>query len=150
MKKRILLVLTAVLLVMGLGTGIVYAAGGGIKVFERSYVIEIEPIEVIELTDPITTGLKPGQPIEVAYRIKNHDTQKHWNVVVELSVQTPFEGGGLGSTWVVEEDGTGYAPGTPLLIPSGYYRTLKVTFTPEENMTINVRIYRTTSEEGKG
>lgn len=148
MKRRIWLVPVIALLVAALGAGTVYAAGGGIKVFDRSYTVQIEPIEVIELTDPITAGIKPGQPIEVRYQIKNHDSQKHWNVVAEINVLTP--GTGIGSDWIVEEENRQYVVGTPLLIPSGYYRTLKVTFYPTEDMTINVRIYRTTSEEGKG
>lgn len=127
----------------------VYAAGGGFKVFERQYTVQIEPIEVIELTDPITTGLKPGEPIVVTYQIKNHDTQKHWNVVAQITIQGR-EGAGLQSNWWVEEENTSYALGTPLLIPSGYYRTLRATFFPTENMTINVRICRTTSTQGIG
>jgi len=147
-KKRIWLILVIALLVVVLGTGTVYAAGGGIKVFDRGYVVQIEAIEVIELTDPITSGIKPGQPIELRYQIKNHDSQKHWNIRAELIISPA--GVGLESRWFIEEENTGYAPGTPLLIPSSYYRTLKVTFFPTEDMTINVRIYRTTSEEGKG
>ena len=148
MKKRIWLVPVITLLVAILGVGTVYAAGGGIKVFERSYTVQIEPIEVVELMDPITTGIKPGQPITVAYKIINHDTQHHWNVIAQI--EDIVGGEGLGSTWKIEEENIGYAPGTPLLIPSNYYRTLKVTFTPTQSMSFKVRIYRTTSEEGKG
>jgi len=147
-KKRIWLVPVITLLVAILGVGTVYAAGGGIKVFERSYTVQIEPIEVVELMDPITTGIKPGQPITVAYKIINHDTQHHWNVIAQI--EDIVGGEGLGSTWTIEEENVGYAPGTPILIPSNYYRILKVTFTPTQSMSFKVRIYRTTSEEGKG
>ena len=135
------------LLALGLA-GSVLAVGGGIKVFDRSYTFQIEPIEVVELKVPVTSGIKPGQPVEVVYKIINHSTQKHWNVVAILDLLTV--GVGLQSKWIIEEGGIQYAPGTPILIPSGYYRTLKVTFFPTEDMTINVRIYRTTSVEGKG
>jgi len=145
-KKRIWSIPVIALLIAVLGTGTAYAAGA-IKVFERDYTVQVEPIEVIELTNPITTGMKPGQPIEVRYRIKNYDIQKNWNVVAEM-IASPV-GIGLESRWFIEEEAREYIPGTQFLIPGGHYRTLKVRFFPTEDMTISVRIYRTTSEERK-
>ena len=146
MKNRIWLIPVIVLLIAALGAGTAYAAGAT-KVFEREYTVQIEPIEVIELTNPIATEIKPGQPIEIRYRIKNYDIYKDWNVVAEVVI-SPV-GVGLESRWFIEEEGIGYAPGTQLLIPGGHYRTLKVKFFPTEDMTISVKIYRTTSEERK-
>jgi hypothetical protein len=146
-KKRIWSIpVIALLLIAVLGVGTVYAAGAT-KVFERDYAVQVEPIEVTELTGPIPIEIKPGRPIEIRYRIKNYDIHKDWNVVAE-AIASPV-GVGLESRWFIEEEGREYIPGTQLLIPGGYYRTLKVKFFPAEDMTISVRIYRTISEERK-
>jgi hypothetical protein len=145
-KKRIWSIPVIVLLIAVLGAGTAYAAGAT-KVFERDYTVQVEPIEVIELTGPIATEIKPGQPIEIIYRIKNYDIYKDWNVVAE-AIASPM-GVELESRWFIEEEVREYIPGTQFLVPGGHYRTLRVKFFPAEDMTISVKIYRTTSEEKK-
>ena len=137
------------IVLLGISTA-VYAAGGPkiFSVFERQYTVQIEPIEVVQLTWPIMT-IKPGEPIELVYLIKNHDSQKHWNVVVELDIQGG-KGAGLESTWVIQEEKTSYTLGEEILIPTGFHRTLEASFFPTEDITLNVRIYRTTSVQEIG
>ena len=139
-SKGRLIILTLLLLFGGIS--VVYAAGGPkiFRVFEWQYAVQVEPIEVTQLTWPSMT-VRPGEPIELVYLIKNYDSQRDWNIVIELEIQG---GKGAGLGWTIQEGKTSYLPGKEIPIPADSYRTLLVSLFPPEDMSVTIQIYRTT------
>jgi hypothetical protein len=72
MKKKIWLIPVIAAIVMILGAGAVYAAGGDkVQVFQHQFTVRVEPIEVQVVNGP-QWQIYSDQTFTVTYRIVNH------------------------------------------------------------------------------
>lgn len=160
MKSKLISIVLCLIALAALSGGAVYAAGGidRVLVHTHSLTINVEPIEV-QVMETSNTSIHTGQVVEVTYLIRNHSTQVHCVVVAELEVGSPGLGVppcpfGASHQWMVVEENKEYMPGTPLVVPSGSARTLKVQIRPSletiGDMPLNIKIYRISPIAGQG
>lgn len=117
---------------------------GGTFVSSHRIDVIVEPIEV-QVVNVSSTIVHPGQPITITYLINNYSTQYDWYVVPR--VEGPIDG--WETVWFMQEENRDISPGDPILIPSGYNRTLQVTIYPTESASFDINFYRTVSKIGK-
>lgn len=138
------------------GTASVSAGGGegeahaGKRVFDASFRIEVEPIEV-RIVRGFPGQIKPGETAEMWLAIKNHSPSTDWVVAMEAEIDlsnVALHSLGLGmEAGMFHGDSRAvYHPGDPLVIPAGATKEIGIVVTAHNGagmvLVKNVSVYR--------
>jgi len=150
MKKFLVAMVFAVVVMAAFPVSATDAAGGGNYVFDETIRVTVaEPI-VVSSCGISETQIEPGGKTKITYKIRNLSSQKHYYVFCDII----FPPGCLvEAKWLdTRED---YTLGTEFLVPLLGYRELEITLSTDTHMEedkfdIIIQFFRTYGLEGLG